>query len=204
MLDYLYISDAKVDKLLLNMPSVLKGRYAMEFKVDLKVFGITVKPAAQAPDDLERRKQRLDAALKYIHEGKLVGTIDNPAPYIEDTLPMNYTPYTRGESSLSSTFVYFGGSTQKTIVGLGGSVKHLLGHSTVSSPAQSVPAFLMHHLTGTNPPLEELLASVVEATGQMESLIKHPMRFMAKQVASSTHEGRRVLLASPLYVAEFA
>ena len=61
--------------------------------------------------------------MEYIEKHLDVGTVDEPRTYFKEVLPM------RWGSPIDATkeVVYFGGYTDKTILGLGGSLKHIIG-----------------------------------------------------------------------------
>lgn len=143
---YIYISDSKVDMLLSQIPHDQKRKIATEFKIDLKLLSASRKAEME---DESNRFSRLEAVTAFIREYGNVGSIDGPDEYIEGDLPMRWGPYINiydyegGESPL----VYFGGETERTIIGLGGSSKHVIGSSGQSSAhSHSITPFLISFL----------------------------------------------------------
>jgi hypothetical protein len=146
---YIYISDTKVDMLFPQVPHDIKKKVALEFKMDLKILSASRKTESETEDN---RIARLETVVDFIRQYGNVGSVDNPDEYIADCLTMRWGDYgwsdwRPGHLLEDSPVVYFGGVTEKTIVGLGGSMKHLLG-SNVESHASSYSAtpFLMAYL----------------------------------------------------------
>jgi hypothetical protein len=219
---YIYSSDAKVDMLLMDIPVQRKKHFAMEFKIDLKVLGFLMKPEARDPKDPSNRFIRLATVIEYLRETKELGTIDNPKEWIEDSLPMNWGLFERNpkwDALPDSPLVFFCGSTAHTVVGLGGSAKHLIGTEKAADPRPySLTPYLLGVLTkgqGPKPGSTEeqpshspepespeggSLAAVLEATEHIKGP-KQKLKFLAKRLLYGTHQQKEVLLATPLYVA---
>jgi hypothetical protein len=221
---YIYISDSKVDMLLPQVPHDVKKKVAMEFGIDLKVLVAKLKREEESE---ENRISRLETVVKFIKGYEKVGTVDEPDQYVEDTLPMRWGPYpTFGHPEPS--VVYFGGETDRTVFGLGGSLHHVMGNvgTSQSSASASVAPFLLSYLS------KDLAASGAEAKGDETSGaqthsdeklallavhlatrdLKGPqqrLEFLAKRLLQgpSPHPegdpraGMQVLLATPLYAA---
>jgi hypothetical protein len=150
---YVYISDSKVDMLLPQVPHAVKKKVATELGIDLKI--LTAKRTATTESD-DSRIKRLETVVAFIREFGNVGTVDEPDEYIFDTVPMMWGPYgwwrVDGEP-IGPRPVYFGGSTDKTVFGLGGSARHVIGEigdacSRDGEPIHSHSAtpFLLDHL----------------------------------------------------------
>jgi hypothetical protein len=220
---YIYISDTKVDMLLPQVPHDVKKKVATEFGIDLKL--LTAKHKTEEESD-ENRISRLEAVVKFIKEYGNVGTVDKPDQYIEDTLPMRWGPYDKFVAAEPSV-VYFGGETDRTVFGLGGSLHHVIGNvgTSQSSASASLAPFLLSYL-GKNPATGESEANGGEISGAQTDLdgefarevvylttrgMKGPsqrLEFLAKRLLQgpSPHPdrdkraGMQVLLATPLYV----
>jgi hypothetical protein len=123
---YIYISDAKVNMLLPQVPHDTKKRIATKFNLDLKLLG------APEAETLADRIARLEAVVSFVREFGKVGTVDHPDEYVGDSLAMRWGPYRE-----AGTLMYFGGATDSTIVGLGGSDWHVLGNNRGTSNADS-------------------------------------------------------------------
>jgi hypothetical protein len=118
---YVYISDSKVDMLYPQIPQNFLSKIAAELKINLGVLNLTV--GHQRAE--KNRQDKLNLIIRYLKEEGAVGTVDSPKKYFEGVLPMRWRPF--GEGNL----VYFGGSTEscvpRTVLGLGGSMHHLIG-----------------------------------------------------------------------------
>jgi class 3 adenylate cyclase len=124
---YLYISDAKVNMLFPQVPYSLKKKMAEGFGVDVNDLNLTPQTSRE-----DLRIARLEAVVAFIEEAGRMGTIDEPLEYLAGALAMAWgtrhlvSHRTSGERD---TMVYLAGKTAQTIVGLGGSAKHLIGVS---------------------------------------------------------------------------
>ena len=220
---YIYISDAKVDMLFPQVPHDIKKKVALEFKMDLKLLSASRKTETETEDN---RIARLETVVDFIRQYGDVGSVDDPGEYVADCLTMRWGSY--GDSLEDSPVVYFGGTTEKTIVGLGGSMKHLLGSAVESHPhSYSARPFLMKYLVKDlqirlPDEDEQLLQARCECEPQFDPIwavdlattqMKGPeqrVEFLAKRLAcgpairsitkASTRD-RNVLLATPIYVA---
>jgi hypothetical protein len=128
---YLYISDAKVDMLLPQVPHETKKKIAIDFGMDIKIFRAGRKSEEETE---ENRVTRLEAVVTFIREFGNVGTVDDPDEYIDDTQPVWWGPL--------ENMAYFSGKTEKTTFALAGSARHLLG----AMPDQDVWPFSSNYL----------------------------------------------------------
>jgi hypothetical protein len=215
---YVYISDSKVDMLLSQISPGAKRTIATELKMDLKLLSASRKSEVETQAD---RLTRLDAVVVFIREFGNLGTIDEPDEYIEDRLAMRWGPYGMAPYKEElSPLVYFGGATGNTIVGLGGSAKHVLGNTGPSAAfsASATPyllTYLEQHLD-TNEILgseasqsEDMSLSAVHLATMGMKGPRQNLEFMAKRLLHGPspypeRDGKpnmSVLLATPLYVA---
>jgi hypothetical protein len=214
---YLYISDAKVDMLFPQVPHDIKKKVALEFKMDLKLLSASRKTETESEDN---RVARLETVVDFIRQYGNVGSIDAPDEYIDDTLDMQWGSYA------DTSVVYFGGETNKTILGLGGSMKHLLGNAGIqAAPSNSATPFLMKYLTDdlairypdadakeaqqSGLDLPSLVATAVKLTSTNMRGPQQKVAFLAKKLAygpvtqfgnNPVPEDKNVLLATPLYI----
>ena len=212
---YVYISDAKVDMLLAQIPHDAKQRFATEFKFDLKLLSASRKTETEAEDN---RYTRLDAVVTFIREYGNLGTVDEPNEYVEGSLDMRWGPY--GEDDEKGSLIYFGGVTERTIVGLGGSMKHVIGNSgQTNAHSHSFTPMLVRSLERDlnfderrqQAPRQDdeidgtgirALQAVELATTEIEGPTQ-PLEFMAKRLlyGRGYSKKRKVFLGTPLYVA---
>lgn len=193
---YLYISDSKV-----NMLYAQRGSGA---------------------DTRCNSNDKLDAVLADLARAERIGTVDQPKEYFAGTMPMRWGPcaFPASPQLTPSPLVYFGGETETTIVGLGGSATHVIGEvgSTTAGLHSCLPYFILQlrrELGESLPvdiPLEfgdpSLMAVFVATTaGKGPS---QELEFVAKRLAYGSLSGKwghseenakNILVGTPLYVA---
>jgi hypothetical protein len=139
--DYVYISRNKVEKFYDQIPKSWLSGIAARLSI------------VHQPLSLELRKQKipknlymkLEAVLRHLEKESGIGSIERPAKYFAGQLPLYWGPYSdlRGKSGL----VFFGGFTRSTVLGLGGSLKHVLGEKpTIKIHSRSDTPWLMDAL----------------------------------------------------------
>jgi hypothetical protein len=222
---YVYISDSKVDMLLPQITDEKKKKIATEFKIDLKLLSASWKSEREPIND---RIKRLEVVCNFIRCYADIGTADQPGQWIEGNLLMSWLVIPE------SNLIYLTTSRDsscESIVGLGGSAKHIIGNSTPSnmSPAsRSELSGLIKDLNDyfaniTVDPVDKLespskrpllLAKIAadlsgsipkSAGGQFSSFYAPPVQnqveFLARRLLYGTINDRQVLLATPLYIA---
>src|SRR5215210_3594140 len=117
---YVYISDSKVDMLYSQIPKRILDRIAADLNVNLGIFSLSVK---EKENQEKTRYEKLKLVVNYIENNMEVGTVDEPNAYFTGLLPMRW-----GEYRVDSGLVYFGGKTAQTVLGLGGSMTHVIGN----------------------------------------------------------------------------
>ncbi len=120
---YVYVSDSKVDMLIPQMADDRKKKIAIDFKIDLKLLSASWKSEKEAVNE---RIQRLEAVSSFIRNWGNIGTTDNPDEWVEGTLLMSWLVVPESNLVYLTTTK---SSRSKTIVGLGGSAKHIVGNS---------------------------------------------------------------------------
>jgi hypothetical protein len=134
---------------------------------------------------------------------------------------MQWGPYETESNDDKVPPVYFGGVTERTIVGLGGSMKHVIGDSGPShAHSHSMTPLLLEYLRKPAAQVERAevldfqgnqrpsdpdnwaLCAVELATTQMNGP-KQELEFLAKRLlyGRGYSKKKKVLLATPLYVA---
>jgi len=202
---YLYISDAKVDMLLPQVPHKAKKRTSTELGFDLKVLSAKYKNEAETESD---RISRLEAVVDFIREYGNIGTLDDPDDFIEDSATVGV-----GRAGESTTKVaYFGGKTERTVFALVGSAVHLV------SGTKTTPEVAYHSEIGE---IVGWLQETVPANRGRFNLLRsisflvplsrwgdcsYRIEFLAKRLHSELVKNAKgqeinVLLATPLYVA---
>jgi hypothetical protein len=216
---YKYISDTKVDVLYSQIPRGALEGIAVELNINLKLAIVETSAAVKRNLPLETRYSRLQVVIKYLekHQQFDIGTIDAPKAYFRGVLPMHWRlipPPPRDQTKL----VYWGGSTEQTILGLGGSPQHMIGRTgdaTIGEPSSALPylvAFLAEHLRLASPPEdadpEDPLYGLdaVKATNESLKGSMPRFEFLAEFLLDDSDQKRipghkRILIGSPIYVA---
>lgn len=199
---YVYISDSKVEMMLPQIDPGFGRASESEVGFDLKLASAKRKVGATS-----NRVARLERVVRYLDDFADVGTVDEPGQYFRGRMPMRWGP-------VMSSLVYFGGATERTVVGLGGAAGHLHGEKGVADP------FAPSSLPGIVEGLRGVLAAD-GATGQPEALAaahlahrqlrgtEQHLEFVAKRLAYGPspypeldpYEGMNVLVGSPIFVA---
>jgi hypothetical protein len=207
---YLYISDAKVDMLLPQIPHETKKKIATEFGFDFKIFKAGRK-SEEDPED--NRITRLEAVVAFLREYGNLGSIDEPDEFIEGSAVM--------AMQSDQEIVLFTGVGERTTVCLGGSSRHLLGNppvadgSRMTSMAGGIYQWLEENekdrdaLHGFSPAWS--ISWLAEKSMKDSIIPKQPVEFVAKRLlfepnprpeaADGSDSPSHVLLATPLYVA---
>src|SRR6266567_7063617 len=143
---YLYLSTAKVDMLYGQLSSQAKTKKSFEVKTSVAVASASLRheteEAAPGPYD------KLAAVLNEIESSDQLGTIDEPGTYFKGTLNMKWGMFgDAGRPNDEPPLVYFGGQTQMTMFGLGGSTRHVIGfEGATSTSSRSATPYLVAHL----------------------------------------------------------
>jgi hypothetical protein len=226
---YLYISDAKVDMLLPQVPFATKKAVSAKLGFNVGVLSGELQTQRESLDD---RVHRLAAVERYLLDDPNVGTLDHPSAWIRDegsATVAQLVPYGR-ESARSIVYggevVFFFIKTQTAMLALGGSSRHLIGNPPVSqvtttysfapSLAETLAtlsernsilnmsdAELSHYSEGcvTRFTRHPWTGVIMEAVSNIQSGTMN-ISFLAKRLVSEVECGRNILLATPLYVAQ--
>jgi hypothetical protein len=169
----------------------------------------------------ENSAGKLDAVLKDLGRAGRIGTIEEPREYFAGAFPMRWGPFLfpAVPQLTPSPLVYFGGATESTVVGLGGSAGHVLGDAGPAKTGlhSSLPYFILQLrkelgelLPGDLADSEQTLMAVYVATIHGKGPVQE-LEFVAKRLARGTlpakfsspdrPETRTILVGTPLYVA---
>lgn len=212
---YLYVSDSKIEMMLSQIDPALTRKRTAELSLNLKVVG--GKRATEVPAGGDRTA-RLERVVRYLDEHGDLGSVDEPGQFFWGLLPMRWGPF---PTDPTGAVVYFGGNTENTVVGLGGSSRHVVGAPPPSAEYQGTagshtPAMLA--ALATDPAVKALLDAVDDtlekadraalgAVQQANTTLRgpaHNVEFVAKRLLhgpSPAKENTSVLLGTPLYVA---
>ncbi len=225
---YEYLAESRIRIL---YQQIHKGWFRrMPFQVSLsplQLGQVTLgKPAGNEPPLTEQ----LDAVVAHLkkHQPIDIGTIDEPKKYIAGTLPMFTHTLPQGfgvQPSDEPEFIYFGGSTDTTILGLAGPVGNVPGQipagDSMNNVSSAVPNLVQvlakqyriqtrliktGHVRGKNHDGLALTCLWYMENYNREGMQLRNYSFLAtvrldSQRIFGTMHGKRIILASPVYVA---
>jgi hypothetical protein len=223
---YAYLSEQTIQRLFEQIPKKLLPTIAAELGIDL--YFLTIKVTKDKGEQEKALTTQLQAVVAYLekHQSEQVGTIDNPKMYIKGTLPMfsYFLPQGFGvKESDQPELIYFGGSTNATILGLAGAASYVYvdTNGRMKQVSSSLP-FLVnviakeYKIIPANSRFRPFRDSTTQALAAMEYMEEYNRQgnqlqnysFFAKLKLDSQkvsewrgRGGYRMLLASPLYVA---
>jgi hypothetical protein len=212
---FVFVSDAKVDMLLPQIPQKLKSKLAAEIGVNIGVLTASLKSERDV-DEKADRISRLNAVIKFLRKTEDVGSIDEARNWIEGTEDVRVTY----PSEEREAVFFVGRSRAQTRFALAGSSAHLTsrGASNTTDIGWSfLPDLLMQLRPAITTFEDPRFKNEIALTKDTESewiefvtvLEEHapgpPMRvnFFAKRLLAAKHPylGFNALLATPLYVA---
>ena len=206
---FVYVSDSKVDMLLQQIDPGATRKRTSEVGVDLKV--LKGKRGAESVVGADR-VTRLERVLRHLADFGDLGSVDEPGQFFRGLLPLRWGPLVGADGK---SLVYFGGSTEKTVLGLGGSRGHLFGVPPADDRDPAISRSLLPSLldgvvrspvitsvlSGEDDGDAEAREGVLRATVGLRGPTQN-MEFVAKRLLHGPAlDGRTVLLGSPLYVA---
>lgn len=194
---FVYISDAKVEMLLQQIDPGAMRKRTSELGVDLKF--LKGKRGAETLAGAERTA-RLERVVRHLIDFGDLGGVDEPGQFFWGLMPLRWGPMV-GKDGFP--MVYFGGRTDKTVLGLGGSRAHVFGAPGGLEPeaplGRSMLPSLLNGITPTD--ATDQMAAVHEATSTLRGPEQN-MEFIAKRLLHGPGpQDEHVLLGSPLYVA---
>lgn len=155
---YIYISQTKVNQLYAQIPVQLRQKIAAKFTIDLKL----IKAEFEGRQSQESLFSMLEVVTSHLAGEGLVGTADDPNIYFREVMPLNWGPYhDYSQGDPGTEFVYFGGRTEKTIVGLGGSLRNVIGE---------VGTGVTQHSYSGRPMLARGLRNIVQADTSIQGI----------------------------------
>ena len=128
---YAYISESK----LAMLHGQLSGNPAQR-KLEWKIGGslLSVSRSVQRNETDQTKHARLKDVLEALDQDGQIGTIEEPREYFRATLPMRWGIYNdQGRPEAEAPLVYFGAYAGTTVLGLGGSSRHVVGCEGLSS-----------------------------------------------------------------------
>ncbi len=205
---YIYISDAKVDMLLPQVPHDIDKKIGMEVGFDLKLFSAKRKVESETERD---RVTRLEKVVSFIEEYGNVGSMEEPAEYIADTVLMKFGPMVHGHKGGDfSGITCFIAQKGTTTLGLFGSPIHMLDEAKAGDltlgRGGSAANHIFNYLTGMDTS-QNLYHSLQYLAANMRGP-EQRLEFVAKRLLQGSLDksppgsGKElVTIATPLYVA---
>ena len=214
---YLYISDAKVNMLLPQVPGALQRKVSAKFGFDIKLLSGSLETERAT---LDNRVARLAAVETYLVENEPIGTPGQPASWIQGTVDAKFLDIGNGA-------ILFVTGDATSILALGGSAHHLVGAATperVGIPFSFFPglATQLTSLIDNRPDwlvgmdektLRSVLAPdvdqgfdawasvVIWARAHAQAGVQK-LQFLAKRlVTTKTQQDVTITMASPLFIA---
>ena len=216
---YIYISQHKIGMYDSQLPRHLWQRFAdWMFRISrLKAGPLEIDLPARG---LPSQHQKLQEIIAQLTHENTIGTIDQPAAYIHDTLDMfqihmpSRPEYRRLPEDPG--FIYFGGGTKKTSLGLVGSPHHLIG-ALPDEKARLQSSDLPRLVTYINQRINEIVPGrkprydglgTIWHADEYNTDPRIPVEFFAYRIHDSGQHSfghpsqeKRILLYTPLYVA---
>lgn len=212
---YCYISDAKVDMLLGQMPDGIKQTVAAELGFDLKVVKGKMRAETKT---LEDRITRLAVVERELRKVEQLGTATVSGRWIEGRYWMH-------SLDIGSDAILFACETERWVLGLAGCANHLAGTAApenvgsglsfmprlaerlvtlsnreplklLTMPEETSPDYLA---LGINQKAKAWAEAIINSLGRPKLPPQH-LGFLAKQLDVQQYCGRRTVLASPLYI----
>lgn len=220
---YAYLSEQTIRRMFAQIPHKMLPTIAAEVGIDLHF--LTIKLSKGSSEQEEALTAQVRAVVAYLekHESEHIGTIDDPKKYIKGTLPMfsYFLPQGFGvKESDKPELIYFGGSKNKTILGLTGAASYVFGatNGSMDHISSSLPYLVSviakeYKIVPAHPAFRNKRQDILQVFDTMEYMEEYGRQykqqnysFFAKlkldsQKVSKWEEDCRAILASPLYVA---
>lgn len=194
-----------------------KSKKSFEWKATLGLLSVNRKTETQS---VPTQEKMLQAVIKEIEDAGQIGTVDEPNMYVKGTLPMRWGIYKDvGRPDAEPPLVYFGGKTEQTLFGFGGSSRHVVGFegASVTGSRSSTPYLVSHLLDGLEIAPDGWKAytsddySAFDAVAWANYKLREPdqnLEFFAKTLLTGSvrhhwatdNKTMKALLGTPLYV----
>jgi hypothetical protein len=199
---YLYISQAKVDSLVAQIPPPFTRSFETEIRANAGILSAGLKGVAPAaPPELAAKAGILG---DYIEKTEAVGSISEPGRYIRDVASLRYGVVREYASGLA----FFGGVADGAKVGLIGSPSSLVGAVPDGDANHAPYYYTLRFLSGladadvdTSPPVSQPPYYSFEQAVDIALAALPPMPSRLEFLAKTLFRQPGVLLATPIYVA---
>jgi hypothetical protein len=213
---FTYISDAKVDMLLPQVPHGVQQKLAAEVGFN---FGVVSGKVGAEVQPLESRVARLVVVEQHVRSTEHVEPPGADAKWIGGELSMSSV-------DIGDGCLLFVGEADEWLLALGGSARHLAGGAAPRT-AEITFSFLhdiasrLAELTANEPAMLDVIPErlhvdtlapgvhqgakawaelITWCSGLHERSPQQRLGFLAKRLAAQQYGGRSVILASPLYI----
>lgn len=220
---YAYLSEQTIQRLFEQIPKKSLPTIAAELGIDIHF--LTIKVTMDKGEQEKALTAKLRAVVTFLekHEPEHVGTVDDPKKYIKGTMPMYsfFLPQGFGvKESDPPELIYFGGSTNTTILALAGAASYVftetngsMNHvssslpylvSTIAKEFKIVPAHPRFRRDPNN--FYQALDTIeyMERYNRQGEFLQNYSFFAKLKLDSQNVKGwngdQRTLLASPLFV----
>ena len=198
---YLYISEAKVEMLLAQIPHDRKKKVASELGIDVKLMKASRKTETEHE---ESRVSRMESVVSFIRKNIEIGSIDEPAEYVHDIQSIGVLADPDG--------VYFCGATTKTTFALVGRSQPVEGATSLDWMTTYFlkGRLLFEMMKGTNYNLDgpSYAAKAMTHFVKDQALASRQLEVFAKRLffdpSHRKHPNGRIeqlFIGTPLYVA---
>lgn len=202
---YVYMSKSKIDMLYPQIPNNFFNAVDKKVEIDLKILKISFGEK----DFDETMYSRLTAVIEYLNKSGKIGTITEPKEYFYGKIYLQW-------AEIYPNVVFYGGILNNVALGLGGSMKHVLGFDSagveqgishtpwlvelLSSEIESIVAPKIPKL-----PDEEverrILATTTSWANDLSKRAFERFEFVAKTLKTGTYYNQKILIGSPVFVA---
>jgi hypothetical protein len=216
---YIYISDAKVNQLYEHIDESLLKRIAVELSIDLRPLPLPLGVGGTIKLDpvKDTRISRLRLVVKSLEGKKEISGIDAPDIYFKGSLPMQWgLVYSGQEANGEPPYaVQFSSRTDRTAVGMIGSLHHMIGNPPDASNMK--PLWYTKHeilktlASTTERPtslndeyLQNVVSELLSGTSIESLRQERPLEFLAVNYYFKRSKGPNeldFLLGTPIYVA---
>lgn len=223
IMHYEYLAADRIRNLYQQIHKGWFRRVPLQLSLSLLQLGQIVlgKPAENEPS----LPEQLEAVLAYLekHQPEKIGAIDEPRMYIKGVLPMFTHAIPQGfgvEPTDTPEFIYYGGSTESMILGLAGPIANLVGEPPAGDSMRPLSSALpnlvkvlaKHYRVQTRfagDRYDEKLAlacieymEIYNRTGiQLRNYSFLATVKLDTQKIPRRHQTKRIILASPIYMA---
>ncbi|HRQ40528.1 MAG TPA: SAVMC3_10250 family protein [Chloroflexota bacterium] len=205
---YIYVSNSKIDMLYSQIPRTVRSQLEAEVKLNLRLLEVSF--AKKQFDDSVY--ERLATVLEFLKKNNEIGHLSAPKDFFTGTMYLDWAQIHPG-------VVYFGGIYNDIALGLGGSMKYVLGYDLrevekgishtpwlVSYLLEELDQRLLKPNLGHKMTADEEENRIINSTNSWSAdLSKRAIakfEFVAKKMLFVGQNGKKVLLGTPIYVAE--